>query len=377
MIILCLGGTSLISISCGNSSKKNITNEDCLIEASVVTTNDMDENTEETIDIPIAIHLSHTEDEDMKQLVDAEYEVIRETEKDIYIDINSEYYKNYISGYRFIAPQLALFNNSENVECLTINLDIVNNTNERLSIDELNVIVDESTLDTIPIIYICTTEAYSNCIYFVNESWFNWGGFTFSYSIMKKGESFNGEYKMHRHIDFFENYNIVDLLPDMKEMGYDFDNIVNIFEQYGSYYSIEDYEKMLYYPSDLPEDYDLQCLFSPFDKGEAELYGKLKFDNIDFYVEFEAIVSLASWGGFGALSYANDNFDVKLNALGENYTLRYPYTTVIEPNGTEMIKLKVNADKSSSHKFHIDIKNGNGLIIRSKNIHYHHYYPKN
>lgn len=67
----------------------------------------MDENSEETIDIPIAIFLSHTEEEDMKQLVDAEYEVIRETEKDIYIDINSEYYKNYISGYRFIAPQLA------------------------------------------------------------------------------------------------------------------------------------------------------------------------------------------------------------------------------------------------------------------------------
>lgn len=364
-------------ISCGNSSKTGSTSENRQMEVSIVASDGMEEILNEYIDIPIAINLSHTEDQDMKYLMDAEYEITRETDNDIYIEINSEYYKKYISGHRFRAPELPFFENSENVECLAINLDIVNNANEILSIDELNVIVDESTLDTIPIIYICTTEAYSNCIYFVNESWFNWEGFTFSYSIMKKGESFNGEYKKHRHVDFFDNYNIVDLLPDMKEMGYDFDSIVNIFKQYGSYYSIGENEKILYYPSNLPEDYDLQGLFSPFDKGEAKLYGKLKFDNIDFDVEFEAIVSLASWGGFGALSYANDNFDVKLNTSGKDYTLRYPYTTVLEPYGTEMIKLSVTADKSSLHKFHIDIKNGNGLIIRSKNIHYHHYYPKN
>ena len=154
------------------------------MEASIVASDGVEEILEEHIDIPIAINLSHTEDEDMKQLVDAEYEVTRETDKDIYIDINSEYYKEYISGNRFMASKLEFFENSENVEYLTMDLDLVNNTNERLSIDELNVIVDESTPDTIPVIYICTTEAYSNCIYFVDESWFNWKGFTFSYSIL-------------------------------------------------------------------------------------------------------------------------------------------------------------------------------------------------
>ena len=392
---------SLVYISCGNSSKKNSTSEDSQMEATIAASNGMEEIIEEYIDIPIAINLSHTEDEDMKQLVDAEYEVTHETDKDIYIDTNSEYYKKYISGHRFMASKLAFFENSENAEYLTMDLDIVNNTNERLSIDELNVIVDESVPDTLPVIYICTTENYSNCIYFVNESWFNWEGFTFSYSILSKNESFGGGYKKHRHISFFDNYTIVDLLPDMKEMGYDFDELVNCIKMRNIRLNREkntewdtdpivhdEHEHYLGFCIN-PDDDDFlffQEKFKPFELkkdifdeyvGMASLYGSIKFDNSDFVVDFIAEISLSTSGSFGALSYENDKFDVKLKSFGSDYKLQYPYTTVIEPNGTEMIKLTVNADKSSSHKFHVDVKNDNGLKIRSKNIHFHHYYPKN
>ena len=124
------------------------------MEANLIGTDGLDEITEESIDIPVAINLIHTEDEDMKQLVDAGYEVTHETDKDIYIDINSRYYKQYMSGTRFMADKIAVFENSENVEYLTMNLDVVNNTEERLSIKELNIKVDESKPDTTPLIYI-------------------------------------------------------------------------------------------------------------------------------------------------------------------------------------------------------------------------------
>ena len=182
VLLLCLVVISMVSVSCGSSYKKNISSDDNQMEAHLNGTDGLDEIAEESIDIPIAINLIHTEDEDMRQLVDAEYEVTHETDKDIYIDINSRYYKHYMSGTRFMADKIAVFENSENVEHLTMNLDVVNNTNERLSIKELKIKVDESKPDTTPLIYICTTEEVSNSIYFVNESWFDWKGFTFSYS---------------------------------------------------------------------------------------------------------------------------------------------------------------------------------------------------
>lgn len=386
--------------SCGNSSKKSNNEDNLLPKESVSQSDDGNDIREEIVDIPITVNLSHTKDDEMRQLADAEYEITNETGKNIYIDINSNYYKKYMSHNRFKVQQLAFFENSENVEYLTLNLDVVNNTNEKLSVNELNIVVSESKPDFIPIIYICTTQSYSNCIYFVNESWFNWKGFTFSYSILKKGESFNGEYKKHVHIPYFDNYIIVDLLPDMKEMGYDYDDLVNCIRNRNIRYNRENNtdldvepisqganEKFLFFHIDSNDDdfCYFQEKFWPFDfkksnygnVGSAMLYGTIKFDDIDFMVDFIADISLSTLGGFGALSYENDEFDVKLKSYGNNYMLRYPYTTVIEPYGTEMIKLSVVADKSSKHKFYIDIKNDNGLKIRSKDISFHHYYPKN
>lgn len=398
--------TTFTLTACGNSSiktKNKQNNDNNPVTSSVLSDNALDMILEKSINIPISINLIHTDDEDMKQLVDAEYVVTKETDQDIYIDINSEYYKKYKSGKRFFAPNLAVFEKSENAEFLTLGLDIVNNTKNQLDINEMNLIVAESKPDTIPLIYICTTEEHSNSIYFVNESWFNWGGLTFSYSILEKGESFNGKYKKSKHIPFFNQYTIVNLLPDMMEMGYDFDDLVKSIREYNmkkiknsdtewngepweddEYYSLlhfyikkEDpdfvYFQSKFWPFELKEDDDIEggCT------GIATLYGLLKFDNIDYPIEFIAEISLSTSGEFGGLSYENDSFDVKLKSLGTSYTLRYPYTTVIEPYGSEYVKLTVTADKSSTHRFFIDLKTNNDIRVRSKNIHFHHYFPKN
>lgn len=386
---------SLTIVSCGNSEKKTNDNQNT---SSVL--EDLFDDVE-NIDIPISLSLGHTDDEDMRQLVDAEYEITSETDNDVFIDINSDYYKKYMSGNRFVAPQLAFFENSENVELLTLNLDVVNNTDESLSVSELNVIVEESKPDTIPVIYICSTESYSNCLYLVNESWFNWGGLTLSYSIMKEGESFDGHYRESRHISYFDDYVIVDFLPDMEAMGYDLGGLIDCIRNRNIEYNrknnvdfnVEPWEqddsnKFLYFSLD-EGDADLdffQDKFKPFGLkkdnfdeyvGRAVLYGSLSFDNIDFKVDFVVELSLSTSAGFGALSYENDSFDVKLKNSGEDYVLRYPYTTVIEPYGAEYIKLTVTADKSSTHRFKIDIKNDNGLKVKSKSVHFHNYRPKN
>lgn len=379
-----------------------------ITESSILSGNAINNINEESIDIPVSINLVHTDDEDMKQLVDAEYEITRETDSDIYIDTNSEYYKKYMSGHRFYVPELAFCDGSEDVEYLSLSLDIVNNTNKKLDISELDIIVNESKQDRIPIIYICTEEDHSNTILFVNESWFNWGGFTFSYSILKKGEWFDGKYKKSKHIPYFEYYTYVDLLSDMKEMGYDFEELVNSIRDYyikkdSINNTISDVEPWrdeclcFAIDKDNPSLGYFQEKFKPFElkkpilfedeyqgvvfkdeyQGVATLYGSLKFDNINYKVDFIANISLSTTGGFGALSYVNDSFDVKLKSNGNSYNLRYPYSTVIEPQGSEYVKLTIAADKSSTHHFYIDIKNNNDLKVRSKNIHFHYYFPKN
>lgn len=384
----------ICTVSCGNSVRKSKAGDNAPLESAIVNMDDLSQIRKGTKNIPITINLTHTEDEDLRQLVDAEYEITFETEKDIYIDINSGYYKRYTSGTRFKTEKLAVFEKSENVEYLTVCLDVVNNTNERVSVQELDLNIIESKPDTIPLIYICTTEDQSNSIYFVNESWFDWTGFTFSYSLLKNGEPFNGHYRNSRHIPYFSSYTIINLLPDMKSMGYDFDGLIeSLHAPYYAYVTNDEAssdEEINYVQFSITEDDEdflyFQNKFSPFGLkkdhfgeyvGFATLYGSVKFDDVDFEVDFIAEISLSTSAGFGAVSYENDRFDVKLKSSGSDYMLRYPYTTVIEPYGAEMIKLSVVADKSSSHKFYVDIKNDNGLSIRSKDIYFHYYFPQN
>ena len=296
---------SLICLSCGSSPKISRNSNDNQEKASIVKTND----------IPIAVSITHTGDEDMRQMVDVEYEVTRETDYEIYIDINSSYYKRYTSGIRFKTDKLPFFENSENVENLTLCLDVVNNTSKKLSINELDINVEESKLDTTPIVYICTTEERSNSIYFVNESWFNWKGITFSYSLLKKGETFNGHYKKTRHIPYFDSYTIIDLLPDMISMGYDYDGLVeSIKTRYPNSINNDDSSNFIEFCiTEEDENFRFfQNKFEPFGLkkdsngeyvGSATLYGSIIFDNVDFKVDFIAEVSLSSSGGFGALSY--------------------------------------------------------------------------
>lgn len=181
----------------------------------------------------------------------------------------------------------------------------------------------------------------------------------------------------------------MDLLPDLIDMGYNFEGLKSSIRNRDAKAFVEgEYGRFLYfYITEDDEDFAyFQNCFKPFElkktsygeyMGMAYLYGSLKFDDSDLEVDFKAELSLSTSAGWGALSYENDSFDVKLNSFDNNYTLRYPYTIVIEPYGAEYVKLTVAADKSSFHVFQINLKNDNGLNIKSKKIYLHYYYPKN
>lgn len=190
--------------------------------------------------------------------------------------------------------------------------------------------------------------------------------------MLRQGETFDGTYNKSKHIPFFEDYTTVDLLPDMKDLGYDFDGMLkrnDISVCYDDYFNDGHYFVSR-------NNYNSN-IFSPFDGdlGTATLYGTIEFDESSMRIDFVAHASLYG-GDFGAVSYENDKFDIQLKSSGDHYTMRLPYTTVIYPQGAEMVKLTITADKSSTHRFKIGLRNNNGMLIETKQIYFHHFYPK-
>lgn len=386
------GGAVACSLMVMSGCSNNKT-QDRHTDSIIATKETHEDEIANTIDLPVSVNIVHDSDPDLPQ--PAEYFVVNNSDDEIAIDIKSDYYNQYMTENRFNTPCIAHFSNIADVEYLTLELDIVNTTNERISVNELNVNVEKSELDLFPYIYICTSYVQSNSIQFVNGSWFNWKGFTFSYSILKKGQKFNGVYNKSMYIPYFDNIKTVNLLQDLTELGYDFDNLlkqVKTQNQNNGFFDGDPWIKengdqyLAFYATDKDDINRIQSWFYPFEfkrineftyEASATLYGAIKFDDTDIVKSFKAEISLFTEAGFGALSYANDKFDVKLQTDGENYVKRFPYTTVIEPQGAEMIKLRIMADKSSNHNFFINVINDNGLMIRSKKIKFHNYWPKN
>ncbi len=362
------------------------------------------ETAPDAIDILLPIHTVRADHSDYDDK-DKEKDILifqktKETEQEIFIEASSRYYDQYISGKRFYAPILQTFPFNLR-EYLNLEIAIVNNTPNRLDIEELDVNVEKSRIDSTPFLFIYTSFYEINTLILSNESDFNWGGATLHYSLLKKGESFNGRYKKRKHIKYFDKYYQLNLLDDLTEMGYDFEKVkkepsisTETYDnketgiQYTTVdliaYSKEDsikYSK-LFYPFEFRRlektkinSHGDTIVWTPF-IGCARLYGKITFDHSDKVINFYSDIVLCAFVG-GADFEEEDHFDVKLKTDEDNYNLRYPYTTVIEPYGMEMITLTVKADKSSTHRFYLSLKNNNNLNIRSKDINLHFMAPKN
>lgn len=369
-------------------------------------------------DIVIGVNLVHPCE------VDMEYSISKETDDSIYITSSCSYYDAYASGERFKAPLLTMFEESK--ENLTVQLDIVNNNDTPLDIEEKMIDVDKSIPDSTPRIFVCTEYNCSNTITFINDSWYNWKGFTFRYTILRKGEEFDGKYQYHSHIDYFEFSKRFNLLPELMKLGYDFRNVCRQFGDFSSFekYNPRDCQRMIdkghgFYEGCEDNQYITMCcerMFAssdtlsgicfPFEvtkvnyigedeytedndeytddddtstlhayEGRARLYGRLEFDDCDFSVDFVAKISLFHYCG-GAGVGENDRFHVELHTNDSNYQLRYPFTTVIEPYGTEMLTLIIRVPQASYHNLRFVFPNGNDKLIRSKDIFLHSINPR-
>lgn len=398
LVLLLFFVISLIFIFCENPRKKRNTGGESQLETAMVKA----ENEEETVDIPIAVNLSnYTWNDKFLSPKDTylSFKITNEDDNKICIDATSPYYDDYVSKRRFETECPAWVDEIGYMEYLILDLDIVNNTTSSLDIQELNIRVESSKLDSLPYVYVVTESSKCNTISFYNASWFNWKGFTFSYSILKNGEKFDGVYQFEKHIEYFDDYKTIDLLHDLISLGYDFEKMCRMV--YGDDFSLNEYTKRCNVHNIKKDfggkNYETICyiseeqeVFRPFDaevyddygnsktyKGVANLFGKIRFDINGEEVLFKSKVSLSDGCEYGAASSEDDHFDVSLRTMGNNYILRYPYTTVIEPYGAERVSLVVKAEKSSNHVFYISAKNGNKLNIRSKDIRVHYMSPRN
>lgn len=97
--LLCFILINLMSVSCGNSTKRNNASNETKVVATLVQNKDIDEFIEEKIDIPIAVNLSNFREEWHDTYLG--FKVKEEDDKAMFIDATSPYYDGYVSGHRF------------------------------------------------------------------------------------------------------------------------------------------------------------------------------------------------------------------------------------------------------------------------------------
>ncbi len=301
------------------------------------------------------------------------YQVEDENEKDIYIEPASTYYNQYVGGQEFEIPLVSFFDTEESTEYVSypkLKLFITNNSETDFNINKLEVSVESSTIDELPYVHIGTEEAHSNTMAIVNECWSNWGSAKLEYTLLKKNESFDGEYKNTKTIGYSEGIQRIDFTNDLMEMGYDYQSVKAKSESddenyIGSYITSGNFNEyaQLFYPFEIGS-YDGNTYF-----GFARIHGKLSFSNMS--VKFKGKISLSSEGSFGAGLEEDDSFDIQLRDNGANYNISKPYVTSIKPNNSEMITLTFMSEKSSNHKLVIKAINDEGVDVKTKTINLH------
>lgn len=333
--------------------------------------------------------------ENPENYYDYQYDIsFKMSEYDDYISIDptSYYYDLYTSGNRFEIPNIAFledvteWNIYPKIDCF-----IVNNTNSTLSINELTINVVSSEIDPLPYLYIASEYAYTNKLVIANESWNEWESAILEYSILKKGENFNGAYNSKKVIPYFKDFYRIDFIQDLIAIGYDYTKVKSIDDREGN----EDEFVWLWINQQNYNAY--RDIFSPFEigieyinkggrkivddyenrySGFARIYGKLSIPEKSFSNEFKGRINLSSTGEFGAGMDEDDSFDVELKPVGKNYKIKFPNITTIEPEDSERIGLTILCPKSSLHSMTIEAVNDNGLNIKSKEIKLHYLNPK-
>ena len=255
-----------------------------------------------------------------------------------------------------------------------LDLYLTNNTDQPIVVNSLEFKVSESEIDSLPYVYVCEDTPYGeSVIRLVNGSWFDWGTMHLDYSIMKRGEEFNGTYKKRKSIPYFEDEYLVDFTQDLVDMGLNMENL---------YHYDSEGEKQLIDASEISENRDeILAKVYPFEvsdyEGFARIYGKISFSKCNFTKHFFGHIYFTSATTDGGGMDLSDKFDVKLSYDKRDYSISYPYHTTLRPGDNERVRLTINCPRSSNHRFYISINNDNGLVMRTKAVQMHYLNARN
>ena len=281
---------------------------------------------------------------------------------------------------------------SDYIQNPKLQLYITNNSDETISFDKLRVQVESSVLDTFPYLYIEQTQTIRYGMEILNECWTNWGVMTIEYSFLKKGETFNGQYRHSLKIPYFENAAIIDFKNDLISDGFNPQKI----EKYLAPSDLSDYEysEILRYrspvfghnskTSDVDAAYlipdlstaQISDLAFPFEYGEnyeqfylfARMHARISFSKSKFTKKIKGIIPLTCIYPGGAENDIVDDFNIELKPTGDNYIIDLPYITTLRPGQSERIQLGIKCVKSSHHKFKCILSSHEEEVLKSKPI---------
>jgi len=326
------------------------------------------ETAQDVIDVPIYLKAYSTKNDEYGDYPDL-YFVGEQSDESLSINPEGKYYR-IIQGNGDAHTVGYLDDYDCCNELPVISCNIINNTDQDLDITGLDVHVKYSAPDQTPIIYITSEGIESYTLTFVNDSWFDWKECVFEYSILKRGEDFNGKYNYSKNIKYFQDSQQINFKKDIIDSGLNLESV----EQHGGFAKIchlvglatDNWDKPL--PDDIRRVPGLENLDYPFEFERsydpmARIVGRLTFS--DGHVQpFKGYISL--WAdGFGGWYPTEEQYNFKFKEAGRDYTVSYPYVSVILQGKAEKISIALNADKSSRHEFEIVAKNTNGLIIKS------------
>lgn len=288
---------------------------------------------------------------------------------------NSPYLNDYQRGEEFEFPDdVEVLMLDDEVRVPTIRLYIVNNSEQDISTENLEINVESSVLDDFPYMHISSsTSDYTYMLQLRNDSWVDWGSATLEYRLLKKGERFDGKYDRQKKIPYFKEIYFLSFYDDLKSMGFDVNELIKNTEE-SSYDEISHAPVAFAWSEDVLDP----KWFSPFDYQKARLYGRMTFEKTKHTIRFRGNIPLMSLDvGGGASEMEDEVYGVLLREQGKNYSIKYPYTTIIKAGGNEIVDLNILCTKSTKHVFRVNVNNDNGLTIQTKPIFIHYLYPRN
>ena len=243
----------------------------------------------------------------------------------------------------------------------TLDVKIINNSDDTIVIDNIVIDVESSEIDEKPFVFFCTEHEYFKM---VNEGYKEWKlcniNFNLNSTPSQKNNFNKKSYKYNLSIPYFKEIYKIDMSPYILKEGVDIDFLKKQMEN-----------------GVLPNETNINEFSKAFGKfeyknkfGEHYIFidGDIQIIDINNNINtmhFTGEIYLYSTFTGGDLQIF-DSYDLKLENEGEDYKKLFPISMSLEPKEAERFLLTLAADKTSSHKFSISLDNINEINLNSE-----------